>query len=1275
MRLQKFLAFALAFVAPLAVHAQNIITTVVGGGPANVPGTSASIGNPTAVAKDASGNTYIFDAWSYRVFKVDAAGKVSVYAGNGFNGYSGDGGLATNAQVSWGYGLAVDTSGNLFIADTANNVIREVVATTGIIQTVASNGTYGYGGDGGAATSATLSSPYGIFVDASGNLFIADSGNNVIREVVAATDIIQTVAGNGTYGYGGDGGAATSATLSYPNGIFVDAAGNLFIADSSNNVIREVVAATDIIQTVAGNGAYGYGGDGGAATSATLSYPYGIFVDASGNLFIADFGNNVIREVVATTGFIQTVAGNNFYSYGGDGAAATGAQLNSPAAIASDAAGNLFIVDQYNNVIREVVATTGIIQTVAGNGTYGYGGDGGAATSATLDYPYGVSIDASGNLFVADTNNCVIREVVAATGLIQTVAGTPQSCNYSGDGGAATSATLSYPYGIFVDASGNLFIADSGNNVIREVVAATGIIQTVAGNYNLGPAYSGDGGAATSATLSSPYGIFVDASGNLFIADSSNSVIREVVAATGIIQTVAGNYNLGSAYSGDGGAATSATLSSPYGIFVDASGNLFIADLYNTVIREVAGTTANGMTAGYIYTVTGNGNWGYSGDGGDATVAELNYPQGLTFGPSGSLLIADSGNNVIRSVAGLLGEPWLSLSTNGLTFAAQAEGTTATQTATLTNTGTTSLTVNSIVISGNNSADFAEADTCTGVTLAANASCTVTITYAPSVIGAEAATLTIVDTANSPRTVTLNGTGVLVTATLGSTSLAFGNQLVATASAAQSVPLTNGGNRPLTIASIAVTGTNTGDFAETDNCGSSVAAGASCTINVTFTPGAAGSRTAAISITDNAPASPQTISLSGTGLAPSPTVGFSPASLTFSTTYVGVAATAQTVTLTNSGAGALNVSSIAITGTNSSEFAQSNTCGSSVAAGASCTINVTFTPGAAGSRTAAISITDNAPASPQTISLSGTGLAPSPTVGFSPASLTFSTTYVGVAATAQTVTLTNSGAGALNVSSIAVTGTNSSEFAQSNTCGTSVAAGASCTINVKFMPGAAGSRTAAITITDNATGSPQIVTLSGAGISASLSMASNSSATTVKAGQTATYSLQLTATGGASTDQVSATISCSGAPALSSCSSSPSTVTATPATPGTFTVKVTTTGSGMLVPSAPTMPKTLPPAVLRTLPLTLLALLLSIAAMLAWAQSPAARQRTVRVALSACLVLLPVSSAMLLMGCASGSSSPGSSTTSSTPTGTYTITVTATVSGQTQTTTLTLVVQ
>src|SRR5207302_1260033 len=315
MRLQKFLAFALAFVAPLAVHAENIITTVAGGGPANVPATSASIGNPTAVAKDASGNTYIFDAWSYRVFNVDTAGKVSVYAGNGFSGYSGDGGLATNAQISLGYGLAVDTSGNLFIADTANNVIREVVATAGIIQTVVGDGTPSYSGDGGPATSATLSNPNGIFVDASGNLFIADSGNNVIREVVAATGIIQTVVGNGTPSYSGDRKSVVKGNSSNPYGLCGDAYGNRFIADLGNFVIREVVAATGIIQTVVGNGTSSYSGDGVSATSATLSNPYGIFVDASGNLFIADSGNNVIREVVAATGIIQTVVGNGTPSY------------------------------------------------------------------------------------------------------------------------------------------------------------------------------------------------------------------------------------------------------------------------------------------------------------------------------------------------------------------------------------------------------------------------------------------------------------------------------------------------------------------------------------------------------------------------------------------------------------------------------------------------------------------------------------------------------------------------------------------------------------------------------------------------------------------------------------------------------------------------------------------------------------------------------------------------------------------------------------------------
>jgi sugar lactone lactonase YvrE len=456
-----------------------------------------------------------------------------------------------------------------------------VVAASGNILTIAGNGNYGYNGDGGAATSAELNNPLGVELDATGNLFIADTGNNVIREVVSATGKIQSVAGNGTAGYSGDGASATSAELNTPNGVAVDASGNLFIADYANYVIREVVAATGKIQTSAGNGTYGYGGDGSPATTAELQSPNGVAVDASGNLFIADTANNVIREVVAATGKIQTVAGTGVGGGSGDGGPATSAELNSPVSITLDAGGNLFIADS-NDVIREVVAATGNIQTIAGTGNYGYSGDGGPATNAELNGPVGIAVDSGGNLFFADFNNHVIREVVAATGNIQTVVGNGTS-GYSGDGGAATTAELSGPDSIAVDASGNLFIADFNNNVVREVVAATGKIQTVAGSGTSG--YSGDGGAATSAKLSTPAGVALDESGNLFIVDYNNSVIREVMAASGKIETVAGNGTSG--YSGDGGAATSAALQSPNAVALDSGGNLYIADRANNVIREV----------------------------------------------------------------------------------------------------------------------------------------------------------------------------------------------------------------------------------------------------------------------------------------------------------------------------------------------------------------------------------------------------------------------------------------------------------------------------------------------------------------------------------------------------------------------------------------------------------------------------------------------------------------------------------------------------------------
>jgi hypothetical protein len=344
--------------------------------------------------------------------------------------------------------------------------------------------------------------------------------------------------------------------------------------------------ASPTITTVAGTGMIGYSGDGGPATGAEFRAPWGVAVDAHGNLFIGDGGNSVVREVNASTGVITTVVGTGTPGYSGDDGPATRAQLWGPEYLAFDAHGNLFIADSGDRVVREVSASTGVITTVAGTGEAGYTGDGGPATGATLGTSVsGVAVDAHGNLFIADFGNSVIREVSASTGVITTVAGTGKWGD-TGDGGPATSATLIHPTGVAVDAHGNLFIVD-GNSVVREVNASTGVIATVAGTG--GPGYSGDGGPATHAALD-PINVLVDAQGNLFIADNGNAAIREVNASTGVITTVAGTGTPG--YTGDGGPAISAKLWAPSSLALDVHGNLFIADAYNNVIREVSGVDA-----------------------------------------------------------------------------------------------------------------------------------------------------------------------------------------------------------------------------------------------------------------------------------------------------------------------------------------------------------------------------------------------------------------------------------------------------------------------------------------------------------------------------------------------------------------------------------------------------------------------------------------------------------------------------------------------------------
>ena len=338
-----------------------------------------------------------------------SSGGISTYAGTGVQGYSGDGGAATSAKLNDNEGVAVASNGDVYIADTDNNAIRKVAAATGVITTVAGNGSPGSTGDGGPATGARLKAPEDIFIDASSNIYIADTGNHEIRKVAAATGIITTVAGNGSPGNTGDGGAATAARLNSPRGIVLAANGDMYIGDRSNNKIRKVIALTGIIITYAGTGTAGYSGDGAAALLATINRPQGLHLASNGDLYVADAGNNAIRKVSAL-GIITTFAGTGTAGFSGDGGAATAARLNAPEATHLSVSGELYIADTGNHRIRKV-STGGIITTVAGTGTAGSAGDGGSPTAAQLDTPRGIAINAAGVYYIGDRNNHKVRRV------------------------------------------------------------------------------------------------------------------------------------------------------------------------------------------------------------------------------------------------------------------------------------------------------------------------------------------------------------------------------------------------------------------------------------------------------------------------------------------------------------------------------------------------------------------------------------------------------------------------------------------------------------------------------------------------------------------------------------------------------------------------------------------------------------------------------------------------------------------------------------------------
>jgi sugar lactone lactonase YvrE len=604
------------------------------------PATSAQLNQPRAVVVDANNNVYIADAGNHRVRQVSAAdGTIKIVAGTGAAGFSGDGASAKFAQLNAPSGLGIDSAGAIYINDLNNHRIRKADPNTGIITTVAGNGVAGYNGDGGQAILARLnldSQTTKLAIDGAGNLYLPDALNNRVR-MVAANGTISTFAGTALAGFSGDNGQANAAMLNTPRAVAFDNNGNLYISDSNNNRIRRVTSAGGI-STVAGNGFYGFNGDG-TATAQQLAAPIGLATGSSANVYFADSGSNRLREV--SGGALSTLAGNSGV-FGGDGGSASLAPLYQPSGVAlSPPTGALLIADSRDYRGRFVVLqaipnfVVGDIYTGAGNGSAGVSGDGGPSTSAPIGFVNDVFADNAGNVFLSGTN--LIR-IITPDGFINTFAGQKNTfgagiAGYNGDSISATSAQLNNPQGMTMDAAGNLYIADSNNQRVRMVtntwsynstthVLTPGTITTVAGNGSAGP--GGDGASATSAQLNNPRRLAFDAnadtygSGKLYIADNNNSKIR-VVDSGGNINTfstfggTAVAYSSGNLYiasgsqiqrwfpdgsfatiagtgfgiSGDNGPALMAALSVS-GLAAAADGTIYVADSSDNVVRKLA---------------------------------------------------------------------------------------------------------------------------------------------------------------------------------------------------------------------------------------------------------------------------------------------------------------------------------------------------------------------------------------------------------------------------------------------------------------------------------------------------------------------------------------------------------------------------------------------------------------------------------------------------------------------------------------------------------------
>jgi trimeric autotransporter adhesin len=614
---------------------QQTITTIAGGAARNGEGKLASNAQllTQSISVDGLGNLYWVDIYESSVRRMAAqSGILSTIAGNGTPGYSGDNGLAIQAQLD-PVALTVDAAGDIYVADVAR--VRKVAVATGFISTVAGNGIRGSNGNNGASVNAQIS-PNSVSVDGSGNFYIVEG--NQIRRVAKSTGIITLFAGNAIAGSIGDNGLATLARFDClldgkSKTADCDKLGNLYIADYGNNRIRKVDVSTNIVTTIAGNGSDGYTGDGGLAINAQLK-PISLTVDQSSNtLYFLD--GLRIRTVNLTSGIIRTIAGNGNNIYSGDDGAATDASFQNPTNLSTDPEGNVYVTD--DNRIRKINTKTGIITRVAGTGKYGFSEDNGSATESQI-LPFAILTDANGNVIFND-GGARIRRINSNTGKITTLVG-DGTLGYGGDNGTGTAARINCFEAfdnIAIDKNGTLYIADRSNSRIRRLTTS-GIITTIAGNGQSG--FAGDNGPAINARISSPNGIATDRSGNIYFSDTQNHRIRRINAG-GTINTIAGNGTSG--FSGDNGPATAARLFFPASITVDEQSNLYILEGRNRV-RKVD------LTTGVINTIAGQDQPGFEGDGGQASQAKFDYPSNITVDRTGNIYIADQGNNRIRKI-------------------------------------------------------------------------------------------------------------------------------------------------------------------------------------------------------------------------------------------------------------------------------------------------------------------------------------------------------------------------------------------------------------------------------------------------------------------------------------------------------------------------------------------------------------------------------------------------------------------------------------------------